>query len=311
MTPLPDQHTRVAVTSRSFSRNPVLRAELLQHYSRVTFNDAGAVLSENDLVEFLSEHHKAIVGLERISGDIIARLPQLRVLSKYGVGLDTIDLDALKKYGVRLGWCAGVNRRSVSELVISTAIGLLRNLYVANLEVRQGVWKQHVGGYLSGKTVGIIGLGHIGKDLVGLLKPFECRVLAHDILAFPDFCAQHGVTQLALEGALSQSDLVTIHLPLDASTRGMFSAARLDLMRPGAFLINAARGEIVDETALKHRLHGGHIAGAAFDVFAAEPPQDTELLRLPNFFATPHLGGSALEAILAMGRAAIAGLDGG
>lgn len=306
-----DRQTRVAVTSRSFARNPVLRAELLQRYAHATFNDAGATLAGTSLVEFLDGHDKAIVGLERINEDVVARLPQLKVVSKYGVGLDMIDLDALKRHGVRLGWRAGVNRRSVSELVISTAIGLLRDLYVANLEVRQGVWEQHVGGYLSGKTVGVIGLGHVGKDLVGLLRPFECRVLAHDIVAFPDFCGQHGVVQLGLDAVLAQSDLVTIHLPLDARTRGMFNAATLDLMRPGALLINTARGEIVDETALKLRLQDGRIAGAAFDVFAAEPPADMELLQLPNFFATPHLGGSALEAMLAMGRAAIAGLDDG
>lgn len=304
-----DEHTRVAVTSRSFSRNPLLRSELLERYKLVRFNDAGASLSGDALIEFLDGQDKAIVALERITEQVIARLPSLKVLSKYGVGLDSIDVEALERHGVRLGWRAGVNKRSVSELVISTAIGLLRDLYAANREVREGNWKQHVGAYLSGRTVGIVGLGHIGKDLAGLLRAFDCRVLAHDILAFPDFCARQQVTELGLEPLLAQSDLVTIHLPLDASTRGMFSAARLDLMRPGAFLINAARGEIVDEGALKKRLQSGRIAGAAFDVFASEPPQDMELLRLPNFFATPHLGGSALEAILAMGRAAIAGLD--
>jgi D-3-phosphoglycerate dehydrogenase len=231
------------------------------------------------------------------------------VISKYGVGIDNVDVEALKRRGVRLGWTGGVNRRSVSELVVATAIILLRRLYEANLEVRQGTWRQHTGALLTGKTVGIVGLGHVGKDLVELLAPFQCRVLAHDIVEFRDFCAGHGVRQTTLAEALANSDIVTIHLPLDDSTRGMFSEKVLGSMRQGALLINIARGGIVDESALKERLKSGVLGGAAFDVFADEPPHDMELLNLPNFFATSHIGGSSIEAILAMGRAAIAGLD--
>lgn len=309
MSPGPDERTRVAVTSRSFSTNPTLRSELLRRYSRVTFNELGTAFAESELVDFLRDHDKAIVALDRITEDIIAQLPDLKVISKYGVGLDMIDLDALTRHGVRLGWRPGVNRRSVSELVISAAIVLLRHLHVANREMREGRWRQHVGSHLTGRTVGIVGLGHIGKDLAVLLRAFDCRVLAHDIVTYPDFCTQHAVTQLSLEAVLAESELVTIHLPLDSSTRRMFNATVLDLIRPGAVLINAARGGIVDEMALKIRLQTGQIAGAALDVFADEPPQDLELLQLPNVFATPHLGGSALEAVLAMGRAAIEELD--
>lgn len=304
-----DTTSRVAVASRSFSRNPVLRAELLARYAHVRFNDAGHSLAGPALAEFLDGHDKAIIALERITDEVLARLPQLRVISKYGVGLDMIDQDALARRGVRLGWFGGVNRRSVSELVIATAIGLLRHLFEANREVRQGRWRQHVGGYLSGRTVGIVGLGHIGKDLAGLLAPFGCRLLANDIVAFPDFCAARGVEQVELDRLLGESDVVTLHVPLDDSTRDLIGEREFALMKPQAILINAARGGIVDEAALKRRLMAGALAGAAFDVFASEPPADTELINLPNFFATPHIGGSAAEAILAMGRAAIAGLD--
>lgn len=304
-----DSKARVAVTSRSFSKNPVLRKELLDRYSNVTFNDQGVSLSNEALVDFLRGHDKAIIALEKITDDLLAKLPELKVVSKYGVGIDNVDVGALKRRGVQLGWTGGVNKRSVSELVIATAIGMLRHLYVSNLEVRQGIWKQHTGALLTGKTVGIVGLGHVGKDLVEMLAPFQCRVLAHDIVEFRDFCVGHGVVQTNLEEVLRSSDIVTIHLPLDDSTRGMFSAQTLDRMKKGAFLINIARGGIVDESALKQRLKSGALAGAAFDVFADEPPQDQELLNLPNFFATPHIGGSSIEAILAMGRAAIAGLQ--
>jgi phosphoglycerate dehydrogenase-like enzyme len=300
---------RVAVCSRSFSKNTVLRAELLARYSQVTFNDAGLQLVGDSLVEYLSGHDKAITALEMIDDYLLSRLPELQVIGKYGVGLDMIDLDAMRRHGKRLGWTSGVNRRSVSEMVISFAIAMLRHIPLAQREVLSGTWRQHVGGLLTGRTVGIIGCGFIGKDLVELLQPWGCTLLANDILDFPDFYSHYGVTAVGLEELLQRSDVVTLHVPLDESTRNMLSATRLALMKPRAILINAARGGLVDESALKALLVTKRLAAAAFDVFAVEPPQDQELLDLPNFLASPHIGGSAEEATLAMGRAAIDGLD--
>jgi phosphoglycerate dehydrogenase-like enzyme len=304
-----DHITRVAVCSRSFSRNPTLRAELLARYSRVTFNDAGHSLSGESLIEFLRGHEKAITALEVLDGYVLSCLPELKVIGKYGVGLDMIDLAAMRTYGKRLGWTPGVNRRSVSELVIAFAIAMLRHVPAANREVLAGRWRQHVGGQLSGRTVGIIGCGEIGKDLVQLLQPFACRILVNDIVEYREFYERHGVEAVALEALLRRADVVTLHVPLNDSTRGLLDAERLAQLRPSAVLINAARGGLVDETALKQMLQDGRLTAAAFDVFAVEPPEDAELLTLPNFLATPHIGGSASEAMLAMGRAAIDGLD--
>ena len=220
-----------------------------------------------------------------------------------------IDFAAMRKYQKRLGWTGGVNRRSVSEMVISFAIAMLRHIPAAQREVLSGTWRQHVGGLLSGRTVGILGCGFIGKDLVELLQPWNCTILANDILDFPDFYERYKVTPVGLEELLQRSDVVTLHVPLDKSTRNMISATRLALMKPSAILINAARGGLVDEAALKEMLVTKRLAAAAFDVFAVEPPQDQELLALPNFLVSPHIGGSAEEATLAMGRAAISGLN--
>ena len=301
--------SRVAVASRSFSRHPVLRAELLARYPEVTFNETGRSLAGAELAAFLRGHDKAITALEKITDDLLAQLPELKVIGKYGVGLDMIDLAALARRGIRLGWTGGVNRRSVSELVIATAISLLRLIPQANALARDGGWRQLIGRQLTGKTVGIVGCGHIGKDLVPLLRAFDCTVLAHDLLDFPAFYAAHQVRAVALDPLLAESDVVTLHLPLDASTRGLLSAERLARIKPGAILINAARGGLLDEAAVKAMLLDGRLGGAAFDVFASEPPEDLELIRLPNVLVTPHIGGSAEEAVLAMGRAAIAGLD--
>lgn len=300
---------RVAVTSRSFSRHPVLRAELLARYPAATFNDEGRTLKGDDLIRFLKGHEKAITGLEKLDDGLFAAVPELKVIGKYGVGLDMIDLEAMHRRGVKLGWTGGVNRRAVSELVIAFAIALLRHVPLVNREVRNGGWRQVFGRQLTDRTVGIVGCGHVGKDLAVLLCAFGCRILAHDIKDFPDFYYHHRVEPMGLEGLLRVADIVTLHLPLDDTTWNILSADRLSLMRPDAILINAARGGLVDESALKAMLKDGRMAGAGFDVFATEPPEDRELLELPNFLATPHIGGSAEEAILAMGRAAIRGLD--
>lgn len=300
---------KVAVCSRSFSNNSILRKELLARYQQVTFNDASLQLKDDTLVAFLRGHDKAITALETIDESVLAHLPELKVISKYGVGLDMIDFTAMRTHGKRLGWADGVNRRSVSELVISSAIAMLRHVPAAHREVLSGTWRQHVGGQLSGRTVGIIGCGHIGKDLVPLLQAFGCPILVNDIRDYPDFYAAHGIEPVGLEALLTRSDIVTLHVPLDESTRGMLDAQRLALLQPTAVLINAARGGLVDEVVLKQMLQDKCLAAAAFDVFAVEPPLDHELLALPNFLATPHIGGSAHEAILAMGRAAIEGLE--
>lgn len=300
--------TKIAVASRSFSRHPVLRAELLAQYPNVTFNDSGASLSGDDLIAFLRGHDCAITALERLTDNVFAALPELTLVSKYGVGLDMIDIPAMNRRGVKLGWTGGVNRRAVTELVISMAIGLLRHVPAANREVMSGTWRQHMGRQVSGRTVGIVGCGHVGKDLAVTLKAFGCEILANDIRDYGAFYRDHGVAAVDLETLLRQSEIVTLHLPLDDSTRNILSAERLALMRSDAVLINCARGGLVDEAALKAALTEGRLAAAGFDVFATEPPQDDTLLSLPNFLATPHIGGSSEEAILAMGRAAIAGL---
>ncbi len=300
---------KVAVCSRSFSKNLVLRSELLARYKHVTFNDTGRQLEGDSLVEFLSGHEKAITALETIDNYVLSRLPELKAIGKYGVGLDMIDMDAMRVHGKRLGWTGGVNRRSVSELVIAFAITMLRHVHAANIEVLSGTWRQHVGGELTGRTVGIIGCGHVGKDLVQMLKPFGCPILVNDIRDYPDFYKEHDIKPVSLEELLTKSDLVSLHVPLDASTRNIINVQRLAIMKPTAVLLNAARGGLVDEIALKSMLQNKKLAAAAFDVFLCEPPQDNELLNLPNFLATPHIGGSAEEAILAMGRAAIDGLD--
>jgi len=299
----------IAVASRSFSRNATLRAELLQRYPGARFNLTDRVLPRGELVDFLRGHEKAITGLETLDASVFSAVPEVRVVSKYGVGLDTIDLDAARRHGVAVRWTPGVNRQAVAELAILMMIALSRQLVPLAREVGEGVWRQPRGRQLSSAIVGILGCGQVGQQVARICRAFGSTVLAHDIVSYDEFYRAHSVTPVTRAHLLRESDIVSIHVPLDAATRGMIGARELNAMKPTAFLVNTARGGIVDEEALKRALIGGEIAGAAADVFNVEPPADRELLTLPNFLATPHIGANTWEAALAMGRAAIEGLD--
>jgi phosphoglycerate dehydrogenase-like enzyme len=300
---------RVAVAARSFNRNPQLRAELRAKYPDATFSEVSEVLDGDQLIAFLRGHDHVIVGLERVDERVLSQLPELRVISKYGVGLDGLDIDAITRRGIRLAWTGGVNRRSVAELTLAFAIALLHRVPECETALRRGEWHKVAGRQLTEKTVGIIGCGFVGQDVVRLLAPFNCRVLAYDIRDYPAFYAAHGVRPVGLHELLSAADVVTLHVPLDASTQRMIGAAQLAAMRDGTCIINNARGGLIDEDALIAALESGHLAGAACDVFAIEPDANPRLLALPTFIGTPHIGGSAVEAQLAMGRAAIEGLQ--
>ena len=299
----------LVVASRSFSKHPVLREEVLKRYPGAKFNDDGLTLKGDTLVQFLRGHDKAITALETIDESILSQLPDLNIIGKYGVGLDMIDLHAMKKFGVKLGWTGGVNKRSVSELVVSFSIALLHRTVFANAEVRNGEWYQVKGRQLSDCTVGIVGCGHVGKDLVRLLKPFNCKILAYDILDFKEFYAENNVTPVSLDDLIKNSDVVTLHLPFDDSTKNIMNQERLQMLKSNAVLINLARGGLIDEAILKEMLIDNKIAGAALDVFEIEPPIDPTFAAMDNVLITPHIGGSTEEAILAMGMTAINGLD--
>ena len=299
----------LAVASRSFSKHPQLRKKVLELYPDAKFNDKGIALHGKELITFLQGCSKAITALEKIDENVLSQLPDLEVIGKYGVGLDMLDLHALNSHGVLLGWQGGVNKRSVSELVISFSISLLHRAVFANNEVKSGKWYQIKGSQLSNKKFGIIGCGHIGKDLVKLLQPFECDVFSYDILDFPDFYKKHGVVAVELDKLLKDCDVISLHVPLDESTKNILSAEKLGLMKESAVLINFARGGLIDEKALKERILSKKIAGVALDVFEIEPPIDEEFAFLENVVITPHIGGSSEEAILTMGLSAIESLE--
>ena len=202
---------KVAVTSRSFSKHEVLCKELLKRYPETDFNDSGESLSGQRLVEFLSGHTKAITALEILDETVLRQLSDLEVISKYGVGLDMLDLSAMSAMGKKLGWTSGVNRRSVSELALSFMIASLRNFPYCQKEIFAGRYRQIQGRELTGRTVGIIGCGNIGKDLVEMLKPFNCTILVNDIVDYAQFYQKHNILAVSKEELLSNAASSTSH----------------------------------------------------------------------------------------------------
>lgn len=295
----------IKVATRSFSRHSVLRRELLAEFPEAGFNDDGRAFDAEGLIEYLDGADGAVVGLEPITDEVLGRLPGLKMVSKFGVGLDNVDQDALARHDVALGWTGGLNKRGVAEMTLCFLIGLARDIFVAARQLQSGDWRKSGGHHLSGRTVGIIGMGEVGKDLARLLKPFGCQILVNDIIDQGDYYRENDLTEASKDEIFAAADFVTIHTPLTDDTRHLIDARVLAKMKSSAFLINAARGAIVDQGALKGALMSGEIAGAAIDVFEAEPCEDLEFLRLPNLYCTPHTGGSAEESVLAMGRGAI------
>lgn len=301
----------ICVSSPSFSRSEVLVSELRAIFPQLQLNSDAKEWERNTLIDFLSDADAAIIGRERVDEALLANLPRLRCIAKYGVGLDNIDIATVKKRGIYLGTSSGVNRRSVAELALCFLLGLARNIFFSAEQVKQGQWNKAGGQQLSAKKVGVIGCGHTGSELVQLLLPFDCEIYVNDIIDKSAFIQKQEakgqkIASSLKEGIYRDCDFISLHVPLTSQTRNIINATTLEQMQSHSYLVNTSRGEIIDENALYATLEQKQIAGAALDVFTQEPlPADNKLLTLPNIVCTPHIGGNAREAILSMGRVAI------
>jgi D-3-phosphoglycerate dehydrogenase len=306
---LTTKNVKIKVASKSFSKHPILREELISIFPNTVFNDEFLDFTETSFAEFVGEARGVVVGLEPVIESVLAKCSNLQFVSKFGVGLDNVDRAATDKYNVKIGWTGGVNRRCVAEMTLCFMIGLSRHiLFSAKNLLLDNDWIKRGGHDLSNQVVGIIGVGFIGKDLVTLLKPFGCKILVNDIIDQADYYQSNGLIECSKEEIYSQADIVTVHTPLDEVTQGAFNADVFRQMKNTAYFINCARGGIVVQSDLKYALSNGVIGGAAIDVFESEPSDDLEFIKLKNLICTPHTGGSSNEAILAMGRSAISHL---
>jgi D-3-phosphoglycerate dehydrogenase len=299
---------RVLVTATTFgSQDPALRAELERAVGAVRFSREKRPLSAVELRDMVGGVDGWIAGLDEIDASVIAAADRLRVIARYGVGVDRVDLAAATAAGIVVANTPGANSAAVAELTLGLVLALARGICAANAAVREGGWPRIAGVGLAGKTAGLVGFGAIGRESARRLAAFGCRVLVADPCVPAEAVAGCGGHRVPLAELLPASDFVCLHAAATPATAGMVDAAFLARMKPGAFLVNTARGELIDEAALAESLESGHLRGAALDCFRKEPPgAEHPLFRLPQVIATPHTGAHTDEAVNAMGRMALA-----
>ena len=282
--------------------------------AKLIWNPHPRKLRPEELRALIVDAEAVVASTEPYDQATLDAAPKLELIARTGVGMDSVDLDACRARGVQVAWTPDAPSDAVAELTVGLAVSLARHVGVADRALRAGGWDRRTGWLLKARTVGILGFGRIGRRVARLLQPFGCRLLATDIDPEVAPAARElGVELCALPKLLARADLVTVHVPATAATRGLFDAAWLGAMRQGALLINTARGEVVDEAALLEALDAGRLGGAALDVFQHEPYRGP-LAGRDDVLLTCHMGSCADEGRKAMelgaARAVAAWLDG-
>jgi D-3-phosphoglycerate dehydrogenase len=292
---------RVVVGSRSFGQLSDVGVKLL--------NGAGfdvwrippeeRPLNESKMVEIVARENPEVVvtGAEPITKQVLEAGPNLRMIMKHGVGVDNIDIQTATTLGILVANAPGTNTEAVADMTIAMMLALLRGVYNAVQSTKSGGWERFVGHDLGELTIGVVGTGKIGLAVIRRLGGFGSDVLAYDIVHNQDLLSHPKVRYVEMAELLQDSDVVTLHVPLVADTKAMIGRNELEMMKPTAYLVNLARGELVDEVALFEFLQQKRIAGAAVDVYAVEPPKSSPLIRLDNVLSTPHIAAYTYESM--------------
>lgn len=294
---------RVFISSRSFGRLSDEPIEIIERVAKVEKSVLEGPLKEDDLVNILPLYDGIIVGTDEVTRKAIESSDRLKVIAKHGAGVDNIDLRAATKMGKVVTYVPAANADSVADFTFCLMLALTRNLVDAYISTKSGKWesKEFVGTEIYGKTLGIIGMGAIGSKVARRARGFDMKMICYTDHPekHREEAEKYDVTFTDLDTLLRDADIVTIHCKLTQETKGLISESKLALMKKNAFLINTARGPIVDEEAVYKILKEKRIAGAAFDVYSKEPPRaDCRLFELRNVIATPHIASYTREAIV-------------
>ncbi len=296
-------HWNVLVAARSFGKNCPETLERMKGAGCVFLpHRFETIPTEDELSAALAEADVLISGLEPVTSRVLAAAPRLKIIAKHGVGYDNIDVAAARARGIPVALAGPAVVHSVADLTLGLLLALARRIPQANASVKAGRWEKSPGVELRAKTLGLVGLGQIGQAVCRRATTFGLKILACDTAPDTTFAAAWKVQIVALPELLGRSDFVSLHAPLSPETKHLIGEPQLALMKPNGFLINTARGELVDEKALFDALQARRIAGAASDVFSQEPPVDSPLLGLENFLGTPHCGGQTAEALRRIGE---------
>lgn len=298
---------KVAVTTSSFAKFSSYPLDLLKEAGwECVLNSYGRALKVPETVDLLKGCEAVIAGTERYDKEVLAALPDLKGISRVGVGMDAIDLELCEKKGVKVFNTPDAPTRPVAELVIGVMLDLLRKISCMDRELRSGVWKKHMGSLLKGKTIGVIGLGRIGKEVARLCSAFDANILVYDpFIDHKD--TPRDVVAVGFNELLNKSDVISLHVPYNEATHHIIGKKGFLEMKGTAYLVNCARGGLVDEGALIEALDSKKISGAALDVFGEEP-YDGPLKVYDNVILTPHIGSYAREARIQMEQDAVENL---
>jgi len=298
--------TSVLITTSSFGKNsPAHLRTLSENGINYQTNPYGRKLTESEVCELVEQYQPIglIAGVEPLTSNVLEHAENLKVISRCGIGLDTVDLKAANEFGIIVTNTPDAPTIPVAELTLGMILGLLRQIHVADASIRRKEWQRPMGTLLHGKTVGIVGCGRIGSYLAKLLVPFGTKTLGCDPACSVGDCFDlTGLPEL-----LAQSDIVTLHLPYSESTHHLINEEQIRAMKKGSFLVNASRGGLVDEHALYVALKSGHLAGAALDCYEQEPYVGP-LRELENVLLTSHIGSYAKEGRMMMEQQAVENL---
>lgn len=288
---------KILVSASHFSELcPDAKAHLVGQGYKVAENTTDRPMSPDALIASVKDVYAVFVGLEVWDAVAFDAARQLKLLCRWGVGVDNIDLEEAKARGVTVTNAAGANRTSVAEHALALALGLMKHTAEYDRRTKGGQWHRVVSTELRGKTFGIVGMGTIGKTLADLLRGFGTRTLAYDIEIDQAYCSLHHVTPVSLETLLAEADVVSLHVPDTPQTHHIINKETLALMKSDAYLINTARGGLVDESALVGALSKGKLGGVALDVFETEPTDERNpLFRFDKVNATPHVAAFSRE----------------
>jgi phosphoglycerate dehydrogenase-like enzyme len=295
---------KVLVTPRSFGKeDPALFERLRGAGFEIVRNDTGGILTKAQMIEKIAPCAGVIVGVDPLDADVIAAAPYLRAIAKYGVGVDNIDLKAAAARGIKVSRTVGANAAAVADYAFALMLALSRKLMLIDRRCRSGDWSKITTSDVTGATMGLIGLGAIGKLVARRAQGFDMKVLAYDVAWDEAYAQANNIEFSQPERIFREADFISLHLPLLPSTENFIGEKEISLMKPSAILINTARGGLVDEAALLKALKEGAIGGAGLDAFREEPPSP-EWFALDNVVLGSHCAASTKGASLAMGRMA-------
>ncbi len=287
---------KVFVSTHPFSSTSPLPMQLVEeHRIELSLNEHGRKITSAELAEDIKDAEVLIAGTEKITQAVFENAPNLKLISRVGIGLDGIDFDLCQQYGVRVAYTPDAPTMAVAELCVGMILDLARKISTTNTQIKAGIWHRHMGTLLYGKTVGIFGMGRIGKSLIHLLSGFNVTFKVYDTTPDLAFGRLYGVEFVSKESVLSQSDILSVNVPLKADTLDYITLKELKMIQPHALLINTARGGIVNEADLYTALKEEIIAGAAIDVFEEEPYTGV-LTQLDNALLTCHMGASTIDS---------------